>query len=116
MAKQGECAQCGEVGPLRTGLCFRDYGMKWRAEKAKTPCSMKGCTSGVKVAGLCDVHYNRKRKREALELELAYEEEMKRREQEMIVMGERQRILAILTYYKYRGNVSIDQLIQEVSK
>ena len=48
MAKQGECAQCGEVGPLRTGLCFRDYGMKWSVSalslclrNCETPSTLK---------------------------------------------------------------------------
>jgi hypothetical protein len=77
---------------------------------------MSNCSSGVKAAGLCERHYSRKRKHEAMEIELAVIENDKRRERQMLIKSERDRVLAILNYYKYRSDINIEQIIQEVAR
>lgn len=116
MAGRGKCSECDSVGRLIFDLCQKHYSARSRAERAKIPCSMSNCSSGVKAAGLCERHYSRKRKHEAMEIELAVIENDKRRERQMLIKSERDRVLAILNYYKYRSDINIEQIIQEVAR
>jgi hypothetical protein len=50
-----------------------------------------------------------------MEIELAVIENNKRRERHMLIKSERDRVLAILNYYKYRSDVNLEQIIQEVA-
>jgi type II secretory ATPase GspE/PulE/Tfp pilus assembly ATPase PilB-like protein len=111
----GPCSECGVLAQkLSRGLCRKHYGAWVRAERAKQPCSMDNCNKPVKALNLCERHYTRNLNSRRLEKEIAWENMMKKREEMMLVMKERNRVVAILNYYKYRDDASIDQILQEV--
>jgi len=111
----GPCSECGLLAQkLSRGLCPKHYGVWTRKERGKRMCSMDNCDKPVKALELCERHYSRNLNGRRLEKEIAWENMMKKREEMMLVMKERNRVVAILNYYKYRDDASIDQIIKEV--
>jgi hypothetical protein len=116
MRASGPCSVCGEQKFLTRGMCAVDYRAAVKAERFKQPCEVEGCTTGVKSSGLCAVHYDRQRKYRRAQEKAAFKQMQALQERNNIIKQERDRAVAIINFYKYRGSFTLDDIAKEIQK
>jgi len=116
MKKSGPCSVCGEQSNLTRGMCRRDYTAAMKAERLKTPCEVEDCTAGVNASGLCKTHYDRQRKYRRAQEKAAFKQLQALQERNNIIKQERDRAVAIINFYKYRGSFTLDEIAKEIQK
>jgi hypothetical protein len=97
-------------------MCKRDYSAAVKAERLKQPCEVEGCTAGVKSSGLCQSHYEKQHKYRRAQEKAAFKQMQALQERNNIIKQERDRAVAIINFYKYRGSFTLDEIAKEIQK
>jgi hypothetical protein len=97
-------------------MCKKDYNAAMKAERFKQPCEIEGCTDGVNSSGLCRMHYDRQRKYRRAQERAAFKQMQALQEKNNIIKQERDRAVAIINFYKYRGSFTLDEIAKEIQK
>lgn len=116
MKASGLCSVCGEQATLTRGMCVSHYRAAVKAERLKQPCEVEDCTAGVKASGLCQTHYDKQRKYQRAREKAAFKQMQALQERHSIAKQERDRAVAIINFYRYKGSYTLDDIVKEIQK